>query len=102
MIILIVTSANVIMSQNIRKFEYGWIMNFGAFEIQKFIVQVALERSRVASKILEFFLVLKIFLAPLLLFFLMHTLHLLHFYLHLYFFRVFVIFQNCISRSLIG
>ena len=46
MIILIVTSAKVIMSQNIRKFEYGWIMNFGALKIQKFIV--ALERHQVA------------------------------------------------------
>ena len=80
MIILIVTSAKVIISQNIRKFEYGCIMNFGAFQNSIFALE-----SHLADKkyVIKNFLVLKIFLAPLLLFFLMHTLHLLYFYSHL-------------------
>ena len=39
MIILIVTSAKVIISQNIRKFEYGCIMNFGAFQNSLFALE---------------------------------------------------------------
>ena len=52
MIILIVTSAKVIISQNIRKFEYGCIMNFGAFQNYIFALESHLADKKIYN--LEF------------------------------------------------